>query len=116
MTQQEAQKIATDKAAALTLSKGVKVYPIIFKESDTSEEFIFGYMTEPPRFVKLRVLDKSNIGGYTAANELLDAVLIKEESDPRISSERSEDDPINIGATIAAYDLIQISINAFKKK
>jgi len=47
---------------------------------------------------------------------MLDSVLIKEESDPRIYSERSEDDEIYLGAVMAALDLIKVGQNTLKKK
>lgn len=91
------------------------VYPLIFKDEATGED-IFGYMKEPPRFVKLRILDKSMQGMFTAAQELLEAVLLKEYSSPRIYSDRPQDDEFNIGATMAAYELVKASVNQFKKK
>jgi hypothetical protein len=56
------------------------------------------------------------MGGFSAAAEMLDSVLLKEHSDPRIYSERSEDDKIYLGAVMAAYDLVKFSVNTLKKK
>ena len=106
---------ATQTAEELSEQLKVKVHAIVFKESEDSEEII-GYLKEPSRAVKLAVLDKSVMGGFSAAAEMLDLVLLKEHSDPRISSERSEDDKIYIGAVMAAYDLVKFSTNTLKKK
>lgn len=108
-------ELAQAKAEELTLKLGIKVYPIVFRDEDTDEELV-GYLKEPARIVKLRVLDKALSGFVSAANELLDIIIIKEESDPRMYSERPEDDKFVIGATMAANDLIKSSINQFKKK
>lgn len=103
------------KADELSLSLGVKVHPIVFKESEDSPEIV-GFMKEPSRMVKLAVLDKSVMGGFSAAAEMLESVLLKEHSDPRIYSERTEDDKIYLGAVMAAYDLVKFSVNTAKKK
>ena len=104
-----------EKANELTASLGVKVHPIFFKESEDSPEIV-GYIKEPSRMVKLAVLDKSVMGGFSAASEMLEAILIKEHSDPRIYSEKNEDDKIYLGAVMAAYDLVKFSVNTLKKK
>jgi len=111
MTKEEAQI----KADELSASMNVKVHPIVFQE-DADADLIVGYIKEPSRMVKLAVLDKSVMGGFSAAAEMLDSVLLKEHSDPRIYSERSEDDKIYLGAVMAAYDLVKFSVNTLKKK
>ena len=62
------------------------------------------------------MLDKSVMGGYSAASEVLESVLLKEYSDTRIYSERTVDDSIYLGAVAAVYDLIKLSVNQAKKK
>jgi hypothetical protein len=105
----------TEKAVELSQQLGVKVHAIVFKEDADSTEVV-GFIKEPSRAVKLAVLDKSVMGGFSAAAEMLDLILLKEHSDPRISSERSEDDKINLGAVMAAFDLVKFSTNTLKKK
>lgn len=111
MTKEEAEK----KAGELSVSMSVKVHAIVFQESEGSEEVV-GFIKEPSRMVKLAVLDKSVMGGFSAASEMLESVLLKEHSDPRIYSEKSEDDKIYLGAVMAAYDLVKFSVNTLKKK
>lgn len=111
MTKEEAEI----KAQELSVSMGVKVHAIVFQENEGSPEIV-GFIKEPSRMVKLAVLDKSVMGGFSAASEMLESVLIKEHSDPRIYSEKSEDDKIYLGAVMAAYDLVKFSVNMLKKK
>ena len=114
MNETEVRQQAEEKANALALHLNTKVHPLVFK--DENDVFITGFIKEPSRQVKLAVLDKSVMGGFSAASEMLDAILLKEHSDPRLSSERPEDDKIYLGAVMAAYDLVKFSINTFKKK
>ena len=104
-----------NKADELTASLGVKVHPLVFKLKDSDEQVI-GYLKEPPRFMKLRVMDKGLTEPMTAASTIVDAYIIKEHSDPRIYSEAAENDPYYMGATMEAYNLIQLAVNQFKKK
>ena len=109
--QEEIQKKADEIGKRLNC----KVLPIVFKDEESGEDII-GFMREPNRMMKLRVLDKAMTSPVTAASELFDAVLIKEESDARFSSEKSEDDKYYLGGTMAVYSTVQMSVNTFKKK
>ncbi len=103
------------KAAELSVKHGVKVIPIVFIGEDESD-MVIGFIKEPPRVVKLRVMDKGLTQPVSAASEVVDAYLIKEESDARIYSEAPENDQYYIGATMAAYNLVKMSVDQFKKK
>ncbi|CAB4126194.1 hypothetical protein UFOVP153_54 [uncultured Caudovirales phage] len=103
------------KAAELSTKHGAKVHPLVFL-IENSNERVIGYIQEPPRFVKLRVMDKGMTNPVSAASEIVDAYLIKEESDPRIWSEAPENDPYYIGATLEAYNIVTLAVNQFKKK
>jgi hypothetical protein len=111
MTQEEIEL----KAAELTAKHGAKVHPIVFMV-EGSDDQIIGWIKEPPRFVKLRVMDKGLTSPISAASEVVDAYLIKEESDPRIYSESSDNDKYYLGATLEAYNLVTLAVNQFKKK
>lgn len=102
------------KAVELESKYGCKIHPIVFMTEN--EEQVIGYMKEPPRMVKLRVLDKSLTSPMTAAAECLESVLLRDESDPRILSEMPEHDKIYLGACMEASNIIQFSANQFKKK
>jgi hypothetical protein len=109
-----AEDLANEKALELSEQLGVKVHPIVFKDKVTGEDII-GYLKEPNRAVKMAVLDKSVMGGFSAAQEMLEIILIKEHSNPRIYSDRPEDDEYNIGAVMAAFELVKFSVNSAKK-
>jgi hypothetical protein len=105
----------SEKATLLSQQHACKVHPLVFKIVD-SEETVIGYLKEPPREVKLRMMDKGISSPITAASEVLDAYLIKSESDPRIYTDGADNDKYYIGATMEAYDLVKIAVNQFKKK
>lgn len=103
------------KAEELEKKFGVKIHPIEFYNDDDGEDQILGFIKDPPRHVKLGVLDKSLVSPITAASELLEACLIKEESDERILSERPESDRIYLGATMAALGIVRYTTDQYKK-
>lgn len=102
------------KAAKLSEINKVKVFPIVFLVKG-SEDYVIGYIKEPPRNVKLRVMDQGLTSPITAASVIVDAYLIKEDSDAKIYSEDAENDKFYIGAVMAAYDLIVVAVNQLKK-
>ena len=103
------------KADDLSKKHNCKVFPIVFKAVDGGEDVV-GFIKEPPRFVKMRVMDKGLTNPVSAASEVVDAYLIKEESDARIYSEETENDVYYIGATMEAYSMVKMAVNQFKKK
>lgn len=109
------KKAATEKAETLSNQMGVKVHPIIFVD-DASDDILIGFISEPNRITKTRVLDKGLTSPATAAAELLEAILLKEHSDRRIYEERPENDKFYHGAAMAAYDLVSIAVNQSEKK
>lgn len=109
MTNEEIQ----DKANEIGTRIGANVIPMVF---EVEGEQIIGYLQEPPRFVKLKMLDKSISSPISAASDILDAYLIREESDPRIYSEKPENDKYYIGATFVANKSVQMAVDQFKKK
>lgn len=110
-TKEEIQKKADDLSERFK----TKVHPMLF-QAEGSDEQIIGFIKEPPRITKMRVLDKTVTSPMTAASELLEACLIAEESDPRILSEAPEHDRIFIGACMSASNLIKYLQDQFKKK
>jgi len=103
------------KALELGVKHNCKVFPLVFKDIEGGEDVI-GFLKEPPRFVKMRVMDKGLTNPVSAASEVVDAYLIKEDSDSRIYSEAPENDVYFIGATMEAYGIVKMAINQFKKK
>jgi hypothetical protein len=103
------------KAEELTAQHMAKVIPVVFEE-DGSTDRVIGFIKEPNRPTKIRMLDKSVFGSASAAAEALDICLIREESDPRIYSEASENDKYYMGAAMACFELVKYSVSTFKKK
>lgn len=99
----------------LSVKHNCTVMPIVFKDGETDEEII-GFIKEPSRMVKLRTMDKATISPITASAELFEAILLKEDSDERFSSEKSENDKYYIGGAMEAYKTVQVAVNQFKKK
>jgi hypothetical protein len=111
----EEQKAAIDeKVAALTDKYKSRIIPVSF--TDENGEPVTGYMKEPTRMVKARVLDKAIMTPVTAGLELLEICLLKEESDARIYSEAPENDSYALGMALAAYRSVEVSLNSLKKK
>lgn len=113
MTNEEIQL----KADELSQKHNCKVHPLVFvvdPSNPDNQERVIGFIKEPPRHVKLRVMDKGLSAPMTAAAEVVDAYLIREESDKRIMDEG--DDLWYLGAAYEAYNLIKMGINQFKKK
>lgn len=110
-----AKDAAAARAEALSNELKVKVHPLVFfVEKDGVP--VVGYVKEPSRAVKLAVMDKYASGFYSACSQALDVILLKEESDPRISSERPEDDAYYMGAVYAISELISFAVNNADKK
>jgi len=103
------------KALELAEKNNCKVIPIVFHNEEQNEDII-GYIKEPNRINKLRAMDKSMSGAMTASAELFDSIILKEDSDPRFTSERSEDDKIYLGGALVAFQTIEMMVNTFKKK
>ena len=104
------------KKAELSQQHNCIVHAMIFTDGVNNDDLIIGFIKEPPRHVKLRVMDKGLTAPVTAAAEVLDAYLIKEASDVRIYDEKPENDKYYLGATMEAYNMISMSVNQFKKK
>lgn len=102
------------RADELSTVHSCKVHALEFIDPETKEQII-GYIKEPNRVTKLRVLDKGMISPISAAAELFEAILIRDESNPRIFSEKPEDDSIYMGAVMECYNTIKVSVNQLKK-
>lgn len=111
-----AKQAAKEKAQQLSEQLGVKVHPLVFVVEADGGEPVTGFLKEPPRAVKLAIMDKYNQGFYSACDQALDVVLLKEESDPRISSEKSEHDVYRMGAVTYLSEMIQYAANQVDKK
>jgi hypothetical protein len=112
----EFQQLIEAKAEQISARlAGVKVHAFFFKDPE-SGDLLAGYLQEPNRVTKLRFMDRLLQGPMIASSELLDVCLLKEDSDPRLYSEKPEHDIFYIGACTAARDIIKQSVDLFKKK
>lgn len=113
----ELRQEMAQKAAELSEVHKTKVHPILFFADEEMKDPVKGYLKEPARLAKTRILDKSTqLGDWSAAAEMMELCLIKEESDSRMWSEAQECDQIYFGACNECQKLIRISLNQFKKK
>jgi hypothetical protein len=103
------------KAEVLTEKYKAKVTPIILK-GDADGDTVVGYYKEPVRLAKQRALDAYSNGMQSAGAMLLEACLLKEESDPRIVSEAPENDKYYLGACYAVLKAIEVTVDQYKKK
>jgi hypothetical protein len=106
-----------DKEKELSAKHGCKVHAMKFKGDRSDEDWAIGFIKEPLRIVKARAMDKMLMGqGFSVGAEIVEACLLKEESDPRILSEAPENDKYALGAEKFATDLIALSLDQSKKK
>lgn len=117
MTLSEKQVEVKAKAAELSEKLKVVVHPLTMVADLDKGDFVVGYIKEPNRVAKARSIDKVNMGQASFAySDLLELCLIKEESDPRITSESPDCDKFNLGACKFCGDLLVYSIDLTEKK
>lgn len=111
ITKEEKQIELEQKAAELSKSLNCKVHPLLFMTED-GEGFVTGFVKEPNRVTKQRYLDKAIQQPAIASGELLEACLIREESDPKIMDE----DIYYFGASANMASIVQAAVNLYDKK
>jgi len=99
------------KAVELSKRENCTVSPIVFVDEETQEQII-GYIKEPQRMLKLRVLDKAMTAPVTASSELFDSIFLAKDSDPRFLTV----DKYYLGGTMEAFKTVEMAVNTFKKK
>jgi len=102
------------RAAELTGLLKVKVTPFVFVNED-DQSLVVGFFKEPNRIQKMYAFDKLVTMPSQAGAELLDACIIKEESDPLIWAEAQDTDDYYIGACVKAVGLVRGAKDTFKK-
>lgn len=113
------EEIAEYEAKAVALAKKEivsKVHPVVQIDPETLGRHVC-YLKEPNYSTKIRVMDKATtLGIYTAADELREACIIKEASDPITYGDSPECDRYKMGATDYAITMVTRLQNQFKKK
>lgn len=103
------------KAEDLSTQHNVKVHAFTAIDG-TEDNKLVAFIKEPNRLIKSRAMDKTYNGmGFTAGSEMLEACIIREESDPRFLSEAPENDKFYLGASRFCADLLIIATNNTKK-
>jgi hypothetical protein len=111
MEKQTKEQIAA-KAAELEKRENRKVYPFAFETKEGEQ--IVGYMLEPNRQAKMACIDEMTKSITVAGSKLLEACLLKNDSDPRISSDKPEDDAIYISAALNCMQFMQTYTDTLK--
>ena len=80
-------------------------------------ERVVGYIKEPSYLQKIMAMDKiATVAPFIAAEEMRDLLTLKEESDPRTYSTANDCDKYRLGMTSVCLGIIEVGVNAFKKK
>ena len=106
-----------DKADTLAREKNIsKVHPIVQIDPETFERKVC-YLSEPNYVTKLAVMDKAlTVGPYVAGEELRQACVIKEASNPITYGDSPECDRYKLGVVDYAILMVKRLQNQFKKK
>lgn len=109
------QQQIEEKAKDLTRLHGTTVHPIVLK-GDNGQTHI-GFIKEPKRQAKMAAFDRMAMSGsLTEAGEIiLNSSLIREESDPNMGHE-STNDKVYIGACLECVHYVQVYVDDYKKK
>lgn len=99
---------------------GIKVHAFAYEETEEHGQ-VLAFLREPTLHVKLRALD--SIGVTEKANNLfgtgstlVDSLLIREYSDPRITSGNTDFDMYVVALAAEAVGLCKAATNIIKKK
>lgn len=113
ITLEQIQEMAEKKAAELSGKLNVKVTELIFEQDN---EFIVGYLKQPNRLTVRAAYDRmEKYGKMDAGDILLEACLIRDESDRRILDPNPKYDSIYNWACLEAFRLIEFNISLSKK-
>lgn len=116
LSQEEISTIETTCEELASKYRVAQVYPYVGIAKDTNERVI-GFIKEPSFPQKVFAMDKiANVGMFAASVELMEALTLKEESDPRTYGLSSDCDTYRLGMAGACVPIIKVSNNAFKKK
>lgn len=93
-----------------------KVHACVFIEPDSNRR-VPAFLKEPNFPTKITVLDKvTTVGIYNASVLLMEATILKEDSDPLTYGEAPECDDYKIGVVNFCIGLIRTKENVYKKK
>ena len=120
MTEQlteEEIKAYEDRAAALAKEYNVSQVHVCVQVTPETLERRACYIKEPNFMTKLTVMGKMvRVDMYVAANELREACIIKEASDPITYGDSPECDPYKLGVISFCFGIIDTYHNILNKK
>lgn len=103
------------QAEELSISEGKKVHNYSWiGQGEVIKLFVY----EPSRMMKVRIFDMAQKGGIMEATmQMLPEIILKKESDSRITSEveNAENDLVFMSALASLQSLISIHVGALKK-
>lgn len=108
-----------DRAAELSAANGgKKVIPVWYLDPVDPDNGrpIIGYLMEPNRATKGGIMDTFAMSMSRAQGAALQASIMKDVSDDRITSTSFLYDAVNMKAAEEALSLIRIAVSQFKKK
>jgi len=109
----DAEEICIDLAKKYSTPK-VHIYIGIIEETN---ERVVGYLKDPTYIQKVVAMDKINsVGMFMAAEELREALTLKDESDERTYSTSPSCDGFRLGMAGVCMTMIDVIKNSFKKK
>ena len=114
----EAEILAFEtKAQEIAKQRGyAQVHPVVFIMPESLERIV-AYLRNPSFTEKLYAMDQSAISGpWMASMNMMDLLLIKEESHALASSDAPQADNVKLGIVNYCLNLVTYYSNQFKKK
>ena len=116
INREEAEKDAKETAERLTTEKGFSVSYMVLQGGKDKNDFVLMYLQNPSREAKRTIMDEIMKSPTSAGRLYIECALLKEDSDPRVSSSLAENDAIVMGAELACVPLIELYQTDIKKK
>src|ERR1035437_5060556 len=113
------EEIAELESIAVELAKKYNVPKVhlYIGVNPVTNERVVAYLKEPMFVQKIYIMDKvASVGMFSAANDLLEAVILKEESDPKTYEDYPANDDYRLGVVGTCVEIIEVVKNSYKKK
>jgi hypothetical protein len=111
--------IIDQRKAAIESKLGKRVVPIVILEIGNPENRVVGFMVRPDLVTQLRLSDRGQqyMTGFSQeeAHKVLESLLLKAESDPRITPDTEEGELYWKGAILCLYEFIKTAVPIIKK-
>ena len=116
LTQEEIQAYEEKAIEIAKKYSCAKVHPVVQINPDTLERAVC-YLKEPNYMTQIAIMDKAaQMQIYSAAEELRQAIIIKDESDPITYGDGPESSPYKLGVLDRCLQMIGRYTDQFKKK